>query len=80
MIKIWFIILFLLNGILITCYLYSEYSRKQYIQELDQLRKTFFSTRNKLSMLEYHYRTYKEGKDAYTVLIKIGKILRDEKN
>ena len=32
--------------------------------------------KNKLSMIEYHYRNYREGRNAYTVLRNIGNILQ----
>lgn len=33
--------------------------------------------KNKLSMLEYHFRNYREGKNPYTILRNIGDILQD---
>lgn len=32
--------------------------------------------KNKLSMIEYHYRNYREGRNAYTVLRNIGNVLQ----
>lgn len=33
--------------------------------------------KNKISMIEYHYRNYTEGKNPFTVLRKIGDIIQD---
>ena len=37
----------------------------------------FLYYRNKLSMVEYYYRNYKEGENPYTVLRKLGDLLYD---
>jgi hypothetical protein len=33
--------------------------------------------KNKVSMIEYHYRNYREGENAFTVLRKIGDVIQD---
>ncbi len=35
--------------------------------------------KNRISMVEYHFRNYKEGENAFTVLRKIGDVLKMNK-
>lgn len=40
-------------------------------------KQVFLNTKNKLSMIEYHYRNYKEGQNAFTTLRDISNTLKD---
>lgn len=44
-------------------------------KELYMQNDLYIYYRNKLSMIEYHYRQYKEGTNVYTSMRKIGDIL-----
>lgn len=47
---------------------------KAYIKD----NKEFIQAKSKLSMVEYHYRNYKEGKNPFTVLRDISVTLSEE--
>lgn len=48
-----------------------------YKNELYAQNDMFTYYKNKVSMIEYHYRNYREGKNPYTVLRNIGDIIQD---
>ena len=48
-----------------------------YKNELYAQNDMFTYYKNKVSMIEYHYRNYREGKNPYTVLRDIGAIIQD---
>lgn len=60
--------LLILNIVLLYKY---HYMKDEY--ELD--KSEFLYKSNKLSMIEYHYRNYKEGKNPYTTLRDIKEVL-----
>lgn len=41
-------------------------------------RRTYLHNKNKISMLEYEYKNYKEGLNAFTVLRNISNILKED--
>ena len=52
----------------------------KYIQCRDELyaqNDMYNYYKNKVSMIEYHYRNYKEGKNPFTVLRVMGDIIQD---
>lgn len=48
-----------------------------YKDELYAQNDMFTYYKNKISMIEYHYRNYREGKNPFTVLRSIGDIIQD---
>lgn len=66
------IILVLIVSIIVIAIKYTQL-KDDYIAQTDMY--TYY--RNKVSMIEYHYRNYQEGKNAFTVLRKIGDIIQD---
>ena len=48
-----------------------------YKNELEAEKDMFLYTKNKISMIEYHYRNFKEGQNAYTTLRRISDTLQD---
>lgn len=53
------------------------YKVKQLKQEKEQLTKETTALKAKVSMIEYHYRNYIEGKNPYTVMRGIGDVLQE---
>lgn len=51
--------------------------KKLYKQLIDK-NKEFTQVKNKLSMIEYYHRNYKEGKNPFTVLRDISNTLYEE--
>lgn len=51
--------------------------KKLYNQLIDK-NKEFTQVKNKLSMIEYYHRNYKEGKNPFTVLRDISNTLYEE--
>lgn len=62
------ICLIILNIVLL--YKYNKLQSTYYMEKGDYLHKS-----NQISMIEYHYRNFKEGKNPYTVFRNIGDIL-----
>lgn len=62
------ICLIILNIVLL--YKYIELQSMYYMERSEYLHKS-----NQLSMIEYHYRNFREGKNPYTVFRDIGDIL-----
>lgn len=62
------ICLIILNIVLL--YKYIELQSMYYMERSEYLHKS-----NQLSMVEYHYRNFREGKNPYTVFRDIGDIL-----
>lgn len=66
-------IILILLGILI--YLSLKYKTLKTDYEAD--KDMFLYYKNKISMIEYHYRNFKEGQNAFTVLRRISDTLKD---
>lgn len=64
------VILIVLLILVLSKYLY-------YKEELYAQNDMFTYYKNKISMIEYHYRNYREGKNPFTVLRNIGDIIQD---
>lgn len=50
---------------------------KKLKNEKEQLTKETTKLKAKVSMIEYHYRNYREGKNPYTEMRGIGDVLQD---
>jgi hypothetical protein len=49
----------------------------RYKNELETEKDIFLYNKNKISMIEYHYRNFKEGQNAFTTLRRISDTLKD---
>lgn len=45
--------------------------------EFEAEKDMFLYNKNKISMIEYHYRNFKEGQNAFTTLRNISNVLKD---
>lgn len=66
-------IIIILLGLLIYISIKKKQIEYEYIAEKD----LFLYNKNKISMIEYHYREFKEGQNPYTVLRKMSNTLKD---
>jgi len=65
------IFIFLLLVLLILCYI--KYKGVKNLYEQD--KSIWLFTKNKFSLIESHFREYKEGKNPFTVLRDIGEVI-----
>lgn len=73
-------IIFILVSIIICLFIlicvllyWVEFYRNQFYAQNDM----FLYYKNKVSMLEYHFRNFKEGRNPYSVLRDMGHVLQD---
>lgn len=71
------ILLIMLLIIIIICFIIMLVKYIQCRNKLYEQNDMYLYYKNKLSMIEYQYRNYKEGMNAFTVLRNISKILND---
>lgn len=67
------ILIIILIILLIMCY----YKYRDVCNKLNETKDMEQYYRNKLSMIEYHYRNYKEGDNIFTVMRRISDILQN---
>jgi len=63
---------------LLCAYIISIRKYKYLLDEYYLERRQHLKRSNQISMIEYHYRAYKEGKNAFTVLRDIGEVISDD--
>lgn len=73
---IWLIIAIGFVVSLIIVLLLTVYKYRNLLGKYNSSKKYFLQKANQVSMIEYHYRNYKEGTNAFTVLRNIGEILQ----
>lgn len=61
--------------LIIICNLYVKY--KHYKDEYYAQKDMYNYYKNKMSMIEYHFRNYTEGGNPFTTLRKLGDIIQD---
>lgn len=63
--------------VLLILLIYTIIKMNRYKNELEAEKDIFLYNKNKISMIEYHYRNFKEGQNAFTTLRKISDTLKD---
>ena len=66
--------------IMLLMYIVLRYKYKKFKDAYYSLNRLCLHKSNQISMIEYQYRNYKEGKNAFTTLRDIGIILEMENN
>lgn len=71
-----YILLFIIIILIVLC-VYFYIKMLSYKKQLEEDTDLFTYNKNKISMIEYQYRNFKEGQNAFTTLRKMSDILKD---